>query len=186
MDPLHPLQVGEVRFDFREIVGLMVEVAEWDLRVAELTLERRGAGGVRARVVLAGGPSLLHAGRVVQRLRLIVSVPRPLAWVHAVLPTALNPEAPDPGVGHLVHVWHAEVHREEQGTPLSPSCSLLPKLQKDPVLLSEGGKNPEAESKEEETFDPVNPHSHTLHRPTAPPATTRPNWEAEIYDDAGL
>lgn len=93
----------------------MVEVAERHLRVTELGLERRRARGVRARVVLAGGPSLLHAGRVVQRLRFIVSVPGPLAWVHAVFPTALSTEAPNPSVGHLIHVWHAEVHHKEQG-----------------------------------------------------------------------
>lgn len=58
------------------------------------TLGRRR---VRARVVLAGGPSLLHAGRVVQPLGLVVVIARPLATVHAVLPA-------HPGVRHLVHV----------------------------------------------------------------------------------
>lgn len=87
-----------------------MEVAQRDLHAATLALID-GRPRVRAGVVLAGGPSLLHAGRVVQPLGLAVVVPRPLATIHAVLPPAGHREAPHPGVRHLVHVGHAVVGR---------------------------------------------------------------------------
>lgn len=87
-----------------------MEVAQWDLHATTLALID-GRPRVRAGVVLAGGPSLLHAGRVVQPLGLAVVVPRPLATIHAVLPPAGHRKAPHPGVRHLVHVGHAVVGR---------------------------------------------------------------------------
>lgn len=85
-------------------------MAQRDLHAATLALID-GRPRVRAGVVLDGGPSLLHAGRVVQPLGLAVVVPRPLATIHAVLPPAGHREAPHPGVRHLVHVGHAVVGR---------------------------------------------------------------------------
>lgn len=105
MCPLHPLQVWEVRFDLRVIIRLRVEMTKRDIHAAKLALKNRRATSVWARVVLAGRPSLLHAGRVVQRLGLAVSKPRPLTWVHAVFPTALHRVASHPSVRHLIHVW---------------------------------------------------------------------------------
>lgn len=113
MRPLHPLQVRDVRVDLREIFRLMVEMAKRDLHAAKLTLKNRRATSVRARVVLGGRPSLLHAGRMVERLGLTVSIPGPLTCVHAVFPTALHRVASHPGVGHLIHVLHAVVHHGE-------------------------------------------------------------------------
>lgn len=91
----------------------MVEVAERNLHVAELVLKGGRAASVGAGVVLAGGPGLLHAGRVMQGLGLVVSVTGPIPGVHAMLPATLNGVTPDPRVGHLVHVRYAVVHHEE-------------------------------------------------------------------------
>lgn len=88
----------------------MVEMTKRDLHAAKLALKNRRATSVRARVVLAGRPSLLHAWWMVQRLGFTVSVPGPLARVHAVFPTALHRVASDPSVRHLIHVWYAVVH----------------------------------------------------------------------------
>lgn len=87
-------------------------MAQRDIHATALALiDRRRR--VQARVVLSGGQSLLHAGRVVQPLGLAVAVPRPLAPVHAVLPAARHRVASHPGVRHLVHVGHAVVHHGE-------------------------------------------------------------------------
>lgn len=90
----------------------MVEMTKWDLHAAEFALKNRRATSVRARVVgrLAGRPSLLHAGWMVQRLGLTVSIPGPLTCVHAVFPAARHRVASHPGVRHLIHVCHAVVH----------------------------------------------------------------------------
>lgn len=88
-------------------------MAKRDLHAAKLALKNRRATSVRARVVLAGRPSLLHAGQMVERLGLTVSIPGPLTRVHAVFPTALHRVASHPGVGHVIHVLHAVVHHGE-------------------------------------------------------------------------
>lgn len=81
-------------------------MAQGDLHATALALIARRRR-VRARVVLAGGPSLLHAGRVVQSLGLAGLVARPLASIHAVLAAAGHRVASQPGVRHLVHVGRA-------------------------------------------------------------------------------
>lgn len=111
----------EVRLPLRVIVRLVVVlvVIERDLHAGELAFKDRWSCWVRAGVVLAGRPSLLHARRmVVHRLGLAVSVARARALirVHAVLSAALRrvtPTSPTPSVRHLVHVWHAVVHHGE-------------------------------------------------------------------------
>lgn len=105
MRPLHPLQVRKVRFDLREIIRLRVEMTKRDIHATKLALKNRRPTSIWARVVLAGRPSLLHAGRMVQRLGFTVSKARPLTWVHAVFPTALHCVASHPSVRHLIHVW---------------------------------------------------------------------------------
>lgn len=112
MAPRNPRQVKIVSFGLWEIFRLRWEMAQRDIHATALALiDRRRR--VQARVVLAGGQSLLHAGRVVQPLGLAVAVPRPLASVHAVLPAARHRVAPHPGMRHLVHVGHAVVHHGE-------------------------------------------------------------------------
>lgn len=115
---LHPLQVWKVRFDLRVILGLMVEMTERDLHAAKLALKHRRTGCIRARVMLAGGPSLLHAGWMVQWLGFTVSIAGSLTWVHAVFPTTLHRVASNACMRHLIHVWYAVVHHgwPQQGT----------------------------------------------------------------------
>ena len=122
---LHPLQVWEVWFDLREIFRLILEMTKRDLHAAELTLKNRRTTSVRARVVLAGWPSLLHAGRMVQWLGITVSVHRSLTWVHAVFPTALHRAASHPSVRHLIHVWYAVVHH---GDPQQSTIKMIGQL----------------------------------------------------------
>lgn len=94
-----------------------MEVAQRDLHATTLALVD-GRRRVRARVVLAGGPGLLHAGRVVvQPLGLAGVVAGPLATVHAVLPAAQHRVAPHPGVRPLVHVGPAVVRRGRSRAP---------------------------------------------------------------------
>lgn len=104
----------------------MVVMTKRDLHAAKLALKNRRATGVRARVVLAGWPSLLHAGWMMQRLGLTVPIPGSLTWVHAVFPTALHRVASHPSVWHLVHVWYTEVHHgEPQQSTIKSSESYL-------------------------------------------------------------
>lgn len=115
---LHPLQVWKVRFDLRVILRLMVEVTERDLHAAKFALKHRRTGCIRAWVMLAGGPSLLHAGWMVQWLGFTVSIAGSLTWVHAVFPTTLHRVASNACMRHLIHVWYAVVHhgQPQQGT----------------------------------------------------------------------
>lgn len=78
-------------------------MAQRDLHATALALID-GRRRIQARVLLAGGPSLLHAGRVVEPLGLAVVIPRPLASIHAGLPAAGHRVASHPGMRHLVHV----------------------------------------------------------------------------------
>lgn len=109
MRRLYPLHLSEVWPAIGEVFGLVV--TERDLHAAELALEHRVAPGVGAWVGLAGGPGLLHAGRVVvQRLRLAVTEGWALAAIHTVLTSARHRVAPVSAVGQLIHVWHTVVH----------------------------------------------------------------------------
>lgn len=103
-----------------------MEMTERDLHAAKLALKHRRTSCIRARVMLAGGPSLLHAGWMVQRLGFTVSVAGSLTWVHAVFPTALHRVASNACMRHLIHVWYAVVHhgRPQQGT-IKNSGSIL-------------------------------------------------------------
>lgn len=107
----------------------MVEVTNGNLHAAKLALESGRASGVRAGVELAGGPSLVQAGRVVQRLGFTVSVPGPLTWEHAMFSTALHRVASDPSIRHLVHVWYTVVHHgEPQLTTIKKNIGQIYKL----------------------------------------------------------
>lgn len=91
----------------------MVEMTQRNLHSAKVTFKHGSSASVRARVVLVGRPSLLHAGRMVERLRLTESVSRALAGEHAVLPTDLHRVASNPSMRHVIHVWQAVIHRGE-------------------------------------------------------------------------
>lgn len=198
MRTLHPPQVWKFRFDLGEVLRL-VEVTERDLHAAKLTLKNRRTRGVGARVVLAGGPSLLHAGWMMKGLRLTVAIPRPFVRVHAIFPTSLHRIASDAGVRHLVHVRNAIVHDEDlQQSTIKTSGSTQRTIcsQKRKTWAGIKPRNEENNSWSERTWwswpylgaNALSNKStdHKQHLATAPPATTRPNWEAEIYDDIGL
>lgn len=167
-------------------------MAKRDLHAAKLTLKNRRATSVRARVVLAGRPSLLHAGQMVERLGLTVSIPGPLTRVHAVFPTALHRVASHPGVGHVIHVLHAVVHHgEPKQSTIKKKVPQLSVLKKESRFQKKKKKNQVKEGASSHVNVTIRSFLvwkklHRLHRATAPPATTRPNWEAEIYDDAEL
>lgn len=84
-----------------------------DLHAATLALINRRTAGVRAQVVLAGRPSLLHAGWMVKPLGLTVAVPGPLTAAHTVFSAARDHVAIHPGVRHLIHVRYTVVHHGE-------------------------------------------------------------------------
>lgn len=132
VDPLHPLQMWIIMFNLRKILWLVVEVAERDLHVAELILKGGRTSSVGAGVVLARGPSLLHAGWVMQGLRFIVSISGSLSWIHAMLPTTLDSVAPGARVRHLIHVRYTVVHHEEpkQKKHPPPATNLLKSYKK--------------------------------------------------------
>lgn len=207
MAPRNPRQVKIVSFGLWEIFRLRWEMAQRDIHATALALiDRRRR--VQARVVLAGGQSLLHAGRVVQPLGLAVAVPRPLASVHAVLPAARHRVAPHPGMRHLVHVGHAVVHHgEPQRSTMKEVKSGKKKTQKTPGVSKQNSRLPEKDQRKDgrkikpcqreafivwtserstltQEFYP--PQSRVSTGQSAPPATTRPNWRAELYDDAEL
>lgn len=210
MCPLHPLQVWEVMFDVREIFRLMVEMTKRHVHAAKLALKNRRATNVRAGVVLVGWPRLLHAGWMVQRLGFTVSISRSLTRVHAVFPTTLHCVASNPSVRHLIHVWYAVVHHgEPQQSTIkkfrvkSENC---PSSKKKSRLKKEKKSNKEHQAVQKWRLEVSWPKKtsqrltlrrhtnllstksteHRLHLASAPPATTRPNWDAEIYDDVEL
>lgn len=113
MPLLHPMQARHLRFNLREIFRLMVEMAMRDLHAATLALINRRTAGVRAQVVLAGRPSLLHGGWMVKPLGLTVAVSRPLTAAHTVFSAARDHVATHPGVRHLIHVRYKVVHDGE-------------------------------------------------------------------------
>lgn len=174
-------------------------MAQRDIHATALALID-GRRRVQARVVLAGGQSLLHAGRVVQPLGLAVAIPRPLATIHAVLRAAGHRVAAHPGMRHLVHVSHAVVHHGEQRQ--SSMKEVKKKLQecqrKTKEKEADSSKMIKGEMKEKSSHvkerlassvREVNPYAVSSRVSTgqsAPPATTRPNWRAELYDDAEL
>lgn len=149
MAPWNPRQVKIVSFGLWEIFRLRWEMAQRDIHATALALiDRRRR--VQARVVLAGGQSLLHTGRVVQPLGLAVAIPRPLATIHAVLPAARHRVASHPGMRHLVHVGHAVVHHGEpqQSTMKEGKSGKKTKLQECQSKTADSPKKIKGKTKE--------------------------------------
>lgn len=113
MPPLHPMQARNLGFNLWEIFRLMVEMAMRDLHAATLALINRRTASVWVQVVLAGRPSLLHAGWMVKPLGLIVAVPGPLTAAQTVFSAARDHVATHPGMRHLIHVRYTVVHSGE-------------------------------------------------------------------------